>query len=346
MQVLTAVRAFNVEDCVPNGKWEHEKGEARWAQGFKIVERRNLWQGVPVPALPRHVPGECFLGAAKENAPPPPRSAYPVASLRSGMFLGKCASLQGTGICAGVCACTISPPTTNAFIRPRDAMLPRVLAFYGLSGRGSHCCYVLSLAMAFVSGAAAQKTLAALLLDLRMRRANKLVVRNVALFLDNDLLLDSHALRGMSGGALHWLGVLLCSAIAGLGTAVPPGLEPIFRSTRDGARGATAKAFHALCDGQGCTLTLVKDTEGFVFGGYASESWSSNPKAHVETGVEDPTVCLFSVTAPWGGPPEVFPGTCGTKSFAMHGMAPASKPTAAPLSLPARPSLTARHASI
>lgn len=34
-----------------------------------------------------------------------------------------------------------------------------------------------------------------------------------------------------------------------------------------------ASTFHALCDNQGPTLTLITDTKGLVFGGFTHESW-------------------------------------------------------------------------
>lgn len=46
----------------------------------------------------------------------------------------------------------------------------------------------------------------------------------------------------------------------------------LYRSSRDG-RDATS--FHHLCDNQGSTVTLIKDEEGNIFGGFASSSWHS-----------------------------------------------------------------------
>ena len=44
----------------------------------------------------------------------------------------------------------------------------------------------------------------------------------------------------------------------------------LWRGTRDGFEAAT---FHRLCDGRANTLTLIKSTEGAVFGGYTSVPW-------------------------------------------------------------------------
>ena len=43
-----------------------------------------------------------------------------------------------------------------------------------------------------------------------------------------------------------------------------------FRGTRDSF--STAE-FHRRCDGRPCTLTLVRDTDGSVFGGFADAPW-------------------------------------------------------------------------
>ena len=34
-----------------------------------------------------------------------------------------------------------------------------------------------------------------------------------------------------------------------------------------------AKAFHESCDGEGATLTIIRCTNGYVFGGYNPDSW-------------------------------------------------------------------------
>jgi len=68
----------------------------------------------------------------------------------------------------------------------------------------------------------------------------------------------------------------------------------LFRSSRDGA---SAASFHASCDGQGPTVTLVKSSGGYVFGGYAGVAWSSDNQYPA-----CPSAFLFTVTNPHGDP--------------------------------------------
>ena len=51
-----------------------------------------------------------------------------------------------------------------------------------------------------------------------------------------------------------------------------PTLTLIYKKTVDGGNG---RDWHAKCDGKGPTLTVMKATNGWVFGGYASKSWYS-----------------------------------------------------------------------
>jgi hypothetical protein len=46
----------------------------------------------------------------------------------------------------------------------------------------------------------------------------------------------------------------------------------IYKGTRDGFETAT---FHRLCDNQGPTMTIIRSTGGYLFGGYASQAWTS-----------------------------------------------------------------------
>jgi len=68
----------------------------------------------------------------------------------------------------------------------------------------------------------------------------------------------------------------------------------LFRSSRDGA---SAASFHTACDGQGPTVTLIKSSGGYVFGGYAGVAWSSDSSSHA-----CPSAFLFTVTNPHGDP--------------------------------------------
>jgi len=47
-------------------------------------------------------------------------------------------------------------------------------------------------------------------------------------------------------------------------------LELLYRASRDGWRG---QDFHSRCDNKGATVTVIKCTGGFVFGGYADRPW-------------------------------------------------------------------------
>jgi len=52
----------------------------------------------------------------------------------------------------------------------------------------------------------------------------------------------------------------------------------LYRSSRDGVSGAD---FHSKCDDQGCTLTVIETTDGFVLGGYSNNPWLSTGGYHV-----------------------------------------------------------------
>jgi hypothetical protein len=49
-----------------------------------------------------------------------------------------------------------------------------------------------------------------------------------------------------------------------------PTLTRLYRQTVDGGNG---RDWHAKCDGKGPTISIMKATSGYVFGGYASKSW-------------------------------------------------------------------------
>ncbi|KAL7544142.1 hypothetical protein ACHAWF_007527 [Thalassiosira exigua] len=46
----------------------------------------------------------------------------------------------------------------------------------------------------------------------------------------------------------------------------------LYQSSRDGLSAAN---FHSKCDNQGCTLTVIETTDGFVLGGYTNTPWAS-----------------------------------------------------------------------
>jgi len=68
----------------------------------------------------------------------------------------------------------------------------------------------------------------------------------------------------------------------------------LWRGSRDGFDVA---AFHRLCDGQANTVTVIKNTNGFIFGGFTSIPWSSTGGYKA-----DSTAFLFSLINPTNTP--------------------------------------------
>ena len=67
--------------------------------------------------------------------------------------------------------------------------------------------------------------------------------------------------------------------------------------TRDGQpwgkpAGESKSNFHNNCDNRGSTLTVVKDTKGYVFGGYLSVSWTGSGGSK-----KDSNAWLFALNA-------------------------------------------------
>eukprot|EP00026_Physarum_polycephalum_P011907 Phypoly_transcript_12155.p1 GENE.Phypoly_transcript_12155~~Phypoly_transcript_12155.p1 ORF type:complete len:331 (+),score=42.69 Phypoly_transcript_12155:133-1125(+) len=62
--------------------------------------------------------------------------------------------------------------------------------------------------------------------------------------------------------------------------------------------GFTAYQFHSHCDSKGPTLVVIRSTQGWIFGGYASVSWTSDGKYH-----GDGQSFLFTITNPHNMPP-------------------------------------------
>lgn len=67
-----------------------------------------------------------------------------------------------------------------------------------------------------------------------------------------------------------------------------PKFELLFRASRDGFK---ADKFHSMCDRKGPTLTIVRTTTGYIFGGFAMKSWESPQKDRWEA---DKNSFLFS----------------------------------------------------
>ncbi len=72
----------------------------------------------------------------------------------------------------------------------------------------------------------------------------------------------------------------------------------LWRGSRDGFEAST---FHRLCDGKGKTLTVIKNTDGFIFGGFTSVPWSTPTEeelVHYSLSKADRTAFVFSLTNP------------------------------------------------
>jgi len=53
----------------------------------------------------------------------------------------------------------------------------------------------------------------------------------------------------------------------------PSNWEPCWRATRDGF---AASDFHSGCDARGATVTVIRSTDGYIFGGYSDVDWSGD----------------------------------------------------------------------
>lgn len=62
----------------------------------------------------------------------------------------------------------------------------------------------------------------------------------------------------------------------------------LYRASRDGF---LASVFHHLCDNQGPTLTLIRNSHNFVFGGFTTVPWRTDSSFS-----PDPYALLFSLT--------------------------------------------------
>jgi len=74
-----------------------------------------------------------------------------------------------------------------------------------------------------------------------------------------------------------------------------------WKATRDGF---SADRFHELCDNKGASLTVIKSSDGWLFGGYTSQSWTSAGVWKL-----DPGAWLFTLTNVYGIPAAKFPVT-------------------------------------
>eukprot|EP01084_Bolivina_argentea_P306196 529067_1 len=53
--------------------------------------------------------------------------------------------------------------------------------------------------------------------------------------------------------------------------------------------------FHKKCDDKGATLTIIKNNNGYIFGGYTSKSWISEPNKNKWKYVDDKHAFLFTI---------------------------------------------------
>ena len=66
-------------------------------------------------------------------------------------------------------------------------------------------------------------------------------------------------------------------------------IELIYSGSRDGD---SAKSFHQKCDNKGPTLTLCKEKNGIIFGGYTEANWDSEKRQ----AKSDKNAFIFSIT--------------------------------------------------
>jgi hypothetical protein len=82
---------------------------------------------------------------------------------------------------------------------------------------------------------------------------------------------------------------------------------------RGSVHGKAASTFHAQCDNKGPTITLVRCTGGFIFGGFTSEPWQSRGGyARANNSF------LFSLANPRGAPPQRFDLIPGREGYAIR----------------------------
>ena len=68
-------------------------------------------------------------------------------------------------------------------------------------------------------------------------------------------------------------------------------LELLYRGSLDGWKGSD---FHAKCDDKGATITVIRSSDGFIFGGFADKPWKSSAGVWCESD----KAFLFSLKSP------------------------------------------------
>lgn len=86
--------------------------------------------------------------------------------------------------------------------------------------------------------------------------------------------------------------------------------ELIYKATKDGFEVST---FHRLCDNQGPTMVIIRSIGGYLFGGYASQPWSTNGSY-----TNAPNSFLFLLTNANGNQPTKFPYNNNGHAFYNH----------------------------
>lgn len=133
---------------------------------------------------------------------------------------------------------------------------------------------------------------AALLLHKRLtiardRRVTSFISGMIALFLSAPMFPDSVVLSTLPLSTVELFISLLLEALPGVRRC-----RRLFRSSRGGA---TPTDFRAMGAQRGPMLTLIKDADGNVFGGYAGLEWGNFPSF------------LFTIINPHADPPALFP---------------------------------------
>jgi hypothetical protein len=72
---------------------------------------------------------------------------------------------------------------------------------------------------------------------------------------------------------------------------------------RESAHGRGAGHFHARCDGHLNTLTIIKDTNGYIFGGFTPLAWDSTSEYKCDSSL---TSFVFTLRNPHGAPARTF----------------------------------------
>jgi hypothetical protein len=86
----------------------------------------------------------------------------------------------------------------------------------------------------------------------------------------------------------------------------------LYRGTRDGFG---TSHFHAKCDQQSNTLTIILTTAGYVFGGFTPIAWDSSSSYKIDNTGKS---FLFSLKNPRNSEPKIFPLSNPSNSIYCH----------------------------